>query len=181
MRTTCVACWKEQTRKCNTHVLLVAMRRAYCLVYNDDNDPADLIDHKTIISFCAHPLQSTCTLASLPPSQYAFCNFAALGLVPRPHGPKPQSRDRQTGQDAARPHPRSRATRSDGAAPGSTGAAVSGRGTGRGQGKGRSGPKGVAAAVTKRQHSSGKQQGPAKRMQAKGGGQKRPRALALSK
>jgi hypothetical protein len=95
----------------------------------------------------------------------------------------------EAGLDATRLHTRSRATRSqqgrksgsDAAAPGGTGAAGSGRGTGRGHGRGRSGPQGVAAAITKRQRGSpGKQQGPAKRMQAKGGGQKRPRALALS-
>ncbi len=63
------------------------------------------------------------------------------------------------------------------AAAADTGAAGSGRGTGRGQGQGRSGPKGVAAAVTKQQHNSpGKQRGAAKGMQAKGGGQTRPRA-----
>ena len=46
----------------------------------------------------------------------------------------------------------------------------------------RSGSIGVAAAVTKRQHNSpGKQQGPSKRTQAKGGGQKRPRVAALFK
>ncbi len=67
------------------------------------------------------------------------------------------------------------------AAAAGTGAAGSDRGTGKGQGKGRSGPKGVAVAVTKQQHNSpGQQQGAAKRMQAKDGGQTRPRASAIS-